>query len=559
MPVVQGALILLLACMTWNGQAQEVEDKVVIIEKEAKLELPVANRNFQKIVFEPSRAKSKPQQYDFKEVDLELPKLAAKIKVPTIPPDPLSKLYGNYVKAGFGNYTTPYLEGFFNNKRSDKLNYGAHFKYLSSRNGSVKSDKVAALSGTSLMELGASVRYFEEKIIFKGGLDFSSRGYKYYGFDKSILSQPQFNESLLKDSIRQRYNTFIISAGLENRDKTDKLNYDLGFQYFNFSDRFKAKEGEFITNANLKYSLEDDKAIHVTGLLSVSNRKDSSSIGRTFFQLKPSYHFKRDGFSLRVGFNVAYTNDSLKVYNKLHFYPSVHGEYTVIEKTLTAYAGIDGEMQKNTLRTFTRDNPYLGHNIPLYNTNKAIELYVGGKGNLTDKLNYLVRLAYINYKNLYLFNNSISDTSKFSVFYAKGNSSVVNFTADISYEATDKFRVGLLANFYGYSISPDSLSAWHRPNVLTSVYATYNLYDKIFVNADFYYISGLKGRNFITGRGKDNSLPAIADLNLKIDYRVSPVFSVFLEVNNLLSNKYQLYQYYQVKGINVLAGISYSF
>jgi hypothetical protein len=558
-------LVFLWLICSIQGYAQKneiIEDKVVIIEKEAKLELPIASRNFQKIQLNPVPLQNKPQQYKYNEVSLELPKLPARIKVPTIPPDPLSKLYGNYVKAGFGNYATPYLEGFFNSKRSDNFNYGVHLKHLSSGSGPVKSDRISSLSSTSWNEIGTNVKYFKGSTILKAALDFNSRGIKYYGFDQRILTKPgplQLDADKLKDSIKQRYNIFALSAGIENKDNKEALNYDLGVNYFHFNDRFKAKESEFLVNGELQYKLEKEKAIHLKGLLSFSKRKDSSSISRTFFILKPSYVFTKDNIKFRAGFNIAYVNDTLSIYDKFHFYPSVHAEYTVMEKELTAFAGVDGEMQKNTLRTFVNENPYLGSNLLLYNTNKALEIYAGGKGNLLDKINYLVKLSYINYKNLYFFNNSLTDTSRFAVYYAHNNTGVVNFKLDISYEMTDKFRFGLSNDFYGYSIAKDSIQAWHKPNVKTTIYGMYNLYDKIYVNADFYYISGLKGRNFISGKGADNSLPAIADLNLKVDYRVSPVFSAFIELNNLLAKKYQLYQYYPVKGINILAGISYSF
>src|SRR5688500_2326453 len=111
-------IILTNTCPVFSQQGN-IEDKVVIIEKEAKLELPVASRNYQKIIIESPKFQNKFQDYAYSDVNFELPRLPAKIKVPTIPPDPLTKLYGNYVKAGFGNYTTPYLEAFVNSKRSE--------------------------------------------------------------------------------------------------------------------------------------------------------------------------------------------------------------------------------------------------------------------------------------------------------------------------------------------------------------------------------------------------------------------------------------------------------
>ena len=266
-------------------------------------------------------------------------------------------------------------------------------------------------------------------------------------------------------------------------------------------------------------------------------------------------------FDVQVGANVAFTNDSVKAYDKLHFYPVVHTDIRLFDKLLTAFLGLDGEMQKNTLRSIVQENPFLGSNIMLYHTNKALEFYGGGKGVLADKVDYTVKLSYINYKNLYLFNNSIADSSRFNVFYAQGNSSAVNFNAGLGYEVASQWRLGIDANFTGYSIADKDtlkLGAWHRPTTRINIYTTYNLKNKIFFNINFYYIGGIKARNFNLKK-EDITLDAAVDLSAKVEYKVSNSFSSFLEVNNLIGKKYQLLQYYPSKGINLLLGLTYSF
>jgi outer membrane receptor protein involved in Fe transport len=100
-------------------------------------------------------------------------------------------------------------------------------------------------------------------------------------------------------------------------------------------------------------------------------------------------------------------------------------------------------------------------------------------------------------------------------------------------------------------------AAWHRPSFQSSMGIQYNLKQKIYFNAEMYYISGLQGINLESNRTV--KLKNIADLSLKTEYRFSKTFSAFVELNNLLSQKYQRYTYYQVKGFNVLAGLTYSF
>src|SRR6185503_9487831 len=54
------------------------------------------------------------------------------IKPATLEGEPLKRLYKGYVKAGFGNYTTPYGEFFYNSVRSRENGWGIHLKHLSS-------------------------------------------------------------------------------------------------------------------------------------------------------------------------------------------------------------------------------------------------------------------------------------------------------------------------------------------------------------------------------------------------------------------------------------------
>jgi hypothetical protein len=191
----------------------------------------------------------------------------------------------------------------------------------------------------------------------------------------------------------------------------------------------------------------------------------------------------------------------------------------------------------------------------LFHSNKSMELYAGAKGNLAG-FNYKACISYANYRNLYFFNNSLTDSSQFTVLYDPKNTTVLNLGADLSYDVAETFRIGLNTNFYNYNMG--SLEKpFHRPGFTTSFLATYNLYKKIYFNMDIYYLSGLTGKNFISGEVVD--LKGIFDMNLKADYKFSNVFSAFLEVNNILSKKYQRFLYYPVKGINVLGGISYSF
>ena len=515
----------------------------VTIEKNAKIELGTANRNFEKINnIQPSQP-HKPLDYTAQEVELVLPKLDTKVKVAPLKDGTLSKLYGDYVKVGFGNYVTPYLEAFTNNKRNEKYTYGAHVKHFSSQNGPVKN------SGLSENMAEVYGRYIGKSTILRGSAGYQRNRYNFYGYNHALDAGG--------DTLKQVFNTFVISAGIENKNKQDKFNYNTDLNYYNFSTFTKAQESELLWNYKTDYWLDIDKQILVDGGLSISKRTDSSTINRTLFTIKPALQYKvSDKLTLIGGFNVAYANDTVKNYPKLHLYPRINAEYKLFDTRLIVFGGLDGEMQKNTLRTLSKENPYLNSNVALSHTNKTSDFYAGIKGGLKGGITYKLKISDANYKYLYFFNNAFSDTSKFDVLYDKGNVNVFNLNGEIGYELSNKFRLAVAGAYYKYTMS-QLQQAWQRPTSTVSILATYNLNQKVYFNADFYYIGGLRGKNFVTGQ--EVKLNGINDLNLKIDYLFSKQFSAFIEANNIFGKKYQRYLYYSNKGINVLAGLTYSF
>ncbi|MBX9853675.1 MAG: hypothetical protein K2X86_18175 [Cytophagaceae bacterium] len=517
----------------------QIDDNTFIHVTNKKIDLPEGNRNFEKITEQPSEMPGKPQEYQTEDVELAVPKLTTKIDIVRIKPPTLAKLYGNYVKAGFGNYTTPYLEAFLNNKRSENLAYGLHVKHFSSQNGPVK------FSGLSQNGIDAYVRYFSKKNEIYSIISYNRERYNFYGFDHSITAED--------DTLKQLFNTIAFHGGVKSLPSDSKLNYNFSFSYFNFSDHFKAKEDEYLPKLSLGYKIDSEKSIITDAVVSVSNKQDSLSLGRIYFQMRPAFVYTKDIFKITGGINLAYTNDTL--ISGVHLYPRIKGEFTAVENVLTFYAGMDGGLEKNTLRSFIAQTPYLQPNVPVYHSNKPVELFAGLRGNLTG-LDYKAELNHMTYKNLFFFNNSVQDSSRFTALYDFGNTTVLNLKTELAYEVSDRFRTGLNLNYFKYNTGALE-KPWHRPNFTASLIGTYNLHKKIYIETDIYYISGLMGKNYISG--KEYKLDNIFDLNLKVDYRFSNVFSAFLEVNNILSQKYQRYLYYPVKGINVIGGITYSF
>ena len=100
--------------------------------------------------------------------------------------------------------------------------------------------------------------------------------------------------------------------------------------------------------------------------------------------------------------------------------------------------------------------------------------------------------------------------------------------------------------------------AWHRPGFELTLYGNYNLFDKLAIELDIFYISGIIARDY-TVKDRQKALKEIIDLNLSATYKITDRLSSYLYLYNILNQNYYRYNNYQSKGINVLLGITYAF
>ena len=54
-------------------------------------------------------------------------------------------------------------------------------------------------------------------------------------------------------------------------------------------------------------------------------------------------------------------------------------------------------------------------------------------------------------------------------------------------------------------------------------------------------------------------IKGFVDLGVGADFKINDKFGIFAKANNLLNTNYNKYLYYKVNGVNIFAGLSYSF
>jgi hypothetical protein len=456
-----------------------------------------------------------------------------------------SNVVGGYVSLGYGNYSTPYFEGFLNSRRDKDKLIGAHAWLKSSAQGPV--DDKNSGSGAS----GATVygKTFGEFVSFTGKVGFENIKTHFYGY-------PQELEAPDRSSIKQFYNIFSLGGTVSNTKNSD-FGYQLGADFSYLADNYDAQETDVDLSFKSAYKLDDDVSIDLNATYAIISRKDElvDAKPRSLFQVGGAYSFAPiEELTLKAGLIVAYENDTLDSKN-IHVFPDIHATYKY-SPSVDFVAALTGGVDKVSLHSLSRENWWVGPNIPLYHTNRNFEFLLGINARLGKQVEAHAGVSAASLKNMYYFVNSEDDQSKFIPIYDNGTTKRNNIYASISYAQSEKAKFMFRGDFYTYSTDKVE-EAWHRPTYRLSANAFYNVYDKILLKADLIMQGGMKA--FDQNTLETIKLDGAFDLNVRAEYLFSQSFSFFVEMNNIASSQYPLYYHYPVRGFQVLGGITWSF
>jgi len=525
-----------------EGEIEKVEIEIV---KERQIVLPKANRNFEKVPPRPVEPIKPEIIYDFKNLSFVSGDYNPSVRPLRLQNEPISKLYSNYVSAGFGNYASPLFEAYLTNKRSKDKFYGLRFLHQSYGTGPV--DKENSSSGST--ELSLFGKSFGRHATSGGFLKFENFRNRFYGY--------QDNPLIEESPEKQGYAIISLGGSVENPKDAD-FNYKLGAGFSYLDDRFNASESEISLAFQSDYNITEKSKLNINSEYFLITRKDVliEAKPRHIFKVQPSYQFSPiENLKLTAGLNVALENDTIGKSKAFHAYPNLKAEYQ-LSKSVEVYSTLTGDIDKVSLHTMARENPWLDANIGIFNTNRTMEFLGGLRGKLGSKVAFGTGVSLANLKDLYFYKNNVTDRARFLTVYDDGNTQRTNLFGELSYLQTDKIRVSLRGDLFGYSTDKIEV-AWHRPTYRMTLNSSFNIVDKFLIHADIMTQGGAKALNVESNTVV--TLDAAFDLNLKLNYFVSPKFSVFVRGSNLLGNQYQLYLNYPVRGMQVLGGLTYVF
>lgn len=503
--------------------------------------------------------------------------------------EPQAELGKGLLKAGVGNYMTPYGELFYNTQAGKNSILGMHFKHLSS-NGSVKlvnDDKVDAPRSENVAEL--FTKHFFRKATLSTKLFFNRKAHNYYGYAGETLSDSAKEELFPYWNDKQAFSKGGLQFHLTNDEDTgSEVNYDLDFYYHYFGTKTDQTENlakfssSFRKDFDTFYGLLDASVSYLkTDNIYNQTSMDYGQKQQILIDLSPAILLQGDLAKLKLGFHTFTLLDD-DADGRFLVTPNIQAEWSPVENILALFAGADGKLQQNHYSVITEENRFVNPYQDIRNTDYRYILSGGMKGKFSPRLNYRFQVDYANIKDEHFYylkdvefvataqtDYQLTRSNTFDVLY--DDLKQLTLGAEFYYTASDLVNFHLEGKYFAYEL--DSLEqAWQRPDFELTISTILNPEGPVTFNADIFFVSGRKAliqkevyNPQINSIGPlqtistEYNLSSYVDMNFGVEYQYTPQLSFFGRLNNFAFQKYENWLGYAQQSFNLLIGASFSF
>lgn len=467
----------------------------------------------------------------------------AELKPVALPFDTLEAWqYSNYIKVGVGSVHLPYIKaGFsFGDNKSTYFNVFAEHYTSKGKLDFQKNNKTS---------VGAAATYLtDNNLEWNGSLGFSSDEYFLYGYRPQTLV-------FTKEQLRQRFQTIEGKVHFRNTVPTEfGLSYhpSLRVSYFRDNKDTRGTESNTILDLPLEKTFGKIFAFNLgaTADLTSLSVKKSPKLSRqnNLFYVSPTVLLKTPNVYIHGGLRPSWDN---KVFTML---PNVMADITTNDQRFTFQLGWIGYYEKGSYQRFASINPWLAQPDSLFNT-RVQERYAGFKGSLEDHFTYSVKAGFQQYRNIPLFVNDKVDGKTFIVKY-EPRLEALQLHGELEYTVGEQFSASGSLNFRQFTKMQKEIKAWGLLPLEFNASVRWQLMKDLWLKTDLWAWDGAQyeGTNGDSFKGETGF-----DLNAGAEFRITRNFNLWLQLNNILNNKYERWHQYESFGFNILGGITYSF
>ncbi|MEK0423292.1 MAG: hypothetical protein RLZ95_1202 [Bacteroidota bacterium] len=308
-------------------------------------------------------------------------------------------------------------------------------------------------------------------------------------------------------------------------------------------------------NIPMSVGLNNNTSLHFDVAYSMSQFSSRILNGNTKYLLRidPNLVFNKFGSEFKVGVS------PVLVDNQLHLYPDIAYKKTLKDTNYVLIAGWHAYANNNSYSSLVSQNPWISVPNQLEITTQDSKFLALNISN-GKRLNYGFGLSINDYTNFLLFNkkkntNILNNGLYYQSIFEK-KASTIQLDANLRYQFSDHF---LITNDFKY-IQFNSLQENAKPWGILPLELNSKLSwspNSIFqLNGALQYFTGATLFN-------ESSLPYDLDnvlvINASMTYKLTNHFTAWLKGDNLLNKPYQRWSNYPSLGVQLIAGVVYSF
>jgi len=498
--------------------------------------------------------------------------------------------FDNYALFAIGNYTNINGELFLSGQ-IDPDSYIAGFVNHFSSQGGIKN--LLLDDDFSKTKAGINFSGQKKKIGWNTEVGGSYQTLNWYGLPQEEMRDMIPQNTVVSINPKQKYKSFYFDGSVSFEDLPIK---GVDVYYNNFSDDFDRAENRFVFKPSIEtafdegflgklnlvvdYVSSDYKRRKITndkGLLEYTRETMDTYKGRDqhfIFGAEPSIVFKGDDYFVQLGVGLYYNNGKVggNSDNTFKFYPQVKASYNLVPNIVIAYAGIDGRLTQNTFKDFVDQNPFVSPEAMLLPTDKTYDFHVGMKGKLDHTISYNIKASYKkeNDKALFVSTPYASNANRFNYLYGNAFNvwynevETLNLFGELRFDIDNTLLMGIRGEYNNYQV--DKGEAWGLPKFTVGADALINFTDQWFAGMDVQYVGERKdlfinedAMAFYAPEQNIRNVDGYVDMNVKVGYRPTKNWTVFLKGNNLLNEKYNQWGSFKSQGIQVMGGAIYKF
>lgn len=464
----------------------------------------------------------------------------------------------SYIKGGYGfMYNMPLLELYFGNKNDKDLRYGVYYNLLASN----KQLSGVGYSGFTDHLASAFAEKYIAKHFLKFNLDYSNNKLYNYGFDTSV------NKIADKNFYRQQYYYWSPSIKIKsNYTDSSKLHHEILVSYYNLQNYQDARENNIKINTTFNKFIHQENFFVNLSYDYYNHKLNRDTINNHIFTLSPYFLSKNENVEIRVGIKT--TLDAMYS-SKFYFYPIFFGNYNLYHHIIEMFAGVDGGLYKNSIKSLSDENPFINtliytstaniKNLHFSNSNRSINIYAGFKGRLSSKTDYFIQGSYERWDSLYFYNiyfdKLLTMNNQFLVEY--DNTSLYTLNAQVRYNANNKFFLLASGTYFYYQLK-NFAKPYHKPIYKAQLTAQYILNDNFNFKLDGFLLGERWAKDVTDGVNIQNKLlPAVPDINFTAEYKRNKKLSVFATFSNIANLRYYRWYNYPSQRFNLMVGFTY--